>query len=160
MIDFATGLLVTYATSEWLSGSKRRTFSSLLVLATLHALCAVVSLLSSLEWPSPPTAVRVPLVALAFNTALYIDCVRYGELPPGDFLLAVAEACMRLMPLCPLLSVLIGASFLVVAQACEALELPTAWLNWPVYYGTLYGPFAFVYVSVKAAARTHALLPT
>ena len=98
-------------------------------------------------------------VALAFNTALYIDCVRYGQLPAGEFLLAVAEAFMRLMPLCPLLSVLIGASFLVVAQACEALDLPTAWLNWPIYYCTLYGPFAFVYVSVKAAARTHKLLP-
>ena len=98
-------------------------------------------------------------MALAFHTALYIDCVRHGQLPAGEFLLAVAEAFMRLMPLCPLLSVLIGASFLVVAQVCEALSLPTAWLNWPIYYCTLYGPFAFVYVSVKAAARTHKLLP-
>ena len=98
-------------------------------------------------------------MALAFHTALYIDCVRHGPLPAGEFLLAVAEAFMRLMPLCPLLSVLIGASFLVVAQVCETLSLPTAWLNWPIYYCTLYGPCAFVYVnvklSVKAAARTN-----
>ena len=70
------------------------------------------------------------------------------------------SVCMRLAPLCPLLSVLIGAGFLAFAQACEALALPTAWLNWPVYYGTLYGPFASVYVSVKAAARTHVPLPS
>ena len=65
-------------------------------------------------------------MALAFHTALYIDCVRHGPLPAGEFLLAVAEAFMRLMPLCPLLSVLIGAIFLVVAQVCETLSLPTA----------------------------------
>lgn len=102
-------------------------------------------------------------MALAFHTALYIDCVRHGPLPAGEFLLAVAEAFMRLMPLCPLLSVLIGAIFLVVAQVCETLSLPTAWLNWPIYYCTLYGPCAFVYVnvklSVKAAARTNKILP-
>lgn len=61
VLEIVTGLLVTYASSEWLSGSKRRTFSSLLVLTTLHAFSAVFSLLSSLEWPRLPTAVRVPL---------------------------------------------------------------------------------------------------
>ena len=155
-LEIATGLLVTYVSSEWLYGSKRRAFSGVAVLAALHALSAV---LSSLVWPSLPAAVRVPLVAVAFISTLYVDCVRYGQLPPGDFVQAVVEAIVRLLPLCPLLSVLIGAGFLVVAQACEALDLPTAWLNWPVYYGIMYGPFASVYVSVKAAARTHALLP-
>ena len=61
VLEIVTGLLVTYASSEWLSGSKRRTFSSLLVLATLHAFSAVFGLLSSFEWPRLPMAVRVPL---------------------------------------------------------------------------------------------------
>ena len=61
VLEIVTGLLVTYASSEWLSGSKRRTFSSLLVLATLHAFSAVFGLLSSFEWPHLPMAVRVPL---------------------------------------------------------------------------------------------------
>ena len=62
-------------------------------------------------------------MALAFNTALYIDCVRYGQLPAGEFLLAVAEAFMRLMPLCPLLSVLIGeAAFLRSSRRARFLR--------------------------------------
>ena len=36
---------------------------------------------------------------------------------------------------------------------------PTAWLNQPIYYAVLHGPFAYVYVRVKAVAKASALLP-
>ena len=43
------------------------------------------------------------------------------------------------------------AEFLIgaVVNAWEALGLPTEVLNWPIYYGTLYGPFSCVYFRVK-----------
>ena len=37
----------------------------------------------------------------------------------------------------------------------------SAWLNQPIYYSVLYGPFSYVYLRVKAVARaSHMLLPT
>ena len=36
-----------------------------------------------------------------------------------------------------------------VVRAWEILNLPEEWLNAPIYYGVMYGPFAWVYVAVK-----------
>ena len=44
---------------------------------------------------------------------------------------------------------LISAAFLMVLSLLESLGLPTAWLNSAVYYGTLYGPFGWVYANLK-----------
>ena len=45
----------------------------------------------------------------------------------------------------------------------EAVSLSTSWLNWPIYYGTIYGPSVAVYYEVKRKSigkRKSGLLPT
>ena len=67
----------------------------------------------------------------------------------GSFLPKVGWAFVKILPAYPLLAVLISFVFLFVINLWEALHLPNEWLNAPIYYGTLYGPFAWVYVYVK-----------
>lgn len=102
---------------------------------------------------------RVLFAATAYVVALYID-VRYQHrlshrrrsssvLRLGSFLPKVGWAFVKILPAYPLLAVLISFVFLFVINVWEALHLPNEWLNAPIYYGTLYGPFAWVYVYVK-----------
>ena len=102
---------------------------------------------------------RVLFAATAYVVALYID-VRYQHrlshrrrsssvLRLGSFLPKVGWAFVKILPAYPLLAVLISFVFLFVINLWEALHLPNEWLNAPIYYGTLCGPFAWVYVYVK-----------
>eukprot|EP00536_Pseudo-nitzschia_multiseries_P017612 jgi/Psemu1/293120/fgenesh1_pg.1674_\ len=66
------------------------------------------------------------------------------------FLPKVGWAFLRILPAYPFLAVLISFVFLFVVDLWEyVLHLPLEWLNRPIYYGTLYGPFAYTYVHVK-----------
>jgi hypothetical protein len=47
------------------------------------------------------------------------------------------------------LAVLISFIFMFVISIWDFLKLPEEWLQWPIYYGTLYGPFVYVYCTVK-----------
>ena len=92
---------------------------------------------------------RVCFVAAMYIVALYIDVTRRASLPPGKFLKKVGWQFLKVLPWYPFLAVLISFVFLFVINLWEALHLPMEWLNAPIYYGTLYGPFAWVYVQVK-----------
>jgi len=66
------------------------------------------------------------------------------------FLPKVGWTFMKILPAYPFLAVLISFLFLFVVDLWEYIfHLPLEWLNKPIYYGTLYGPFAAVYVYVK-----------
>lgn len=66
------------------------------------------------------------------------------------FLPKVGWAFLKILPAYPFLAVLISFVFLFVIDLWEkVLHLPLEWLNNPIYYGTLYGPFAYTYVHVK-----------
>lgn len=65
------------------------------------------------------------------------------------FLPKVGWAFLKVLPAYPFLAVLISFGFLFVINIWEFLQLPEEWLNMPIYYGTLYGPFAYTYVHVK-----------
>jgi hypothetical protein len=67
----------------------------------------------------------------------------------ASFLRQVAIAFLRILPVYPFLAVLISFVFLFVISAFEALHLPLEILNMPIYYGTLYGPFSYIYYNVK-----------
>jgi hypothetical protein len=57
---------------------------------------------------------------------------------------------LKILPAYPFLAVLISFLFLFVIDIWEYIfHLPLEWLNKPIYYGTLYGPFAYTYVYVK-----------
>ena len=70
-------------------------------------------------------------------------------LAPKQFLQGVGKEFLKILPLYPFLAVLISFGFMIVISFCEHLHLPLNWLNWPIYYGTLYGPFSLVYFQVK-----------
>ena len=66
------------------------------------------------------------------------------------FLPKVLWTFLKILPAYPFLAVLISFLFLFVVDIWEYIfHLPLEWLNKPIYYGTLYGPFAYTYVYVK-----------
>ena len=101
---------------------------------------------------------KVAIAALLFLTALYYDC-RYTVSKASnskkqldlrtDFIPRVARAFVLILPVYPFLAVLISFGFLFVINIFEFLRIPVELLNWPVYYGTLYGPFSYIYSVVK-----------
>lgn len=116
----------------------------------------------------PSNAIVIPtklfLAASSYVTALYFDIHRdrsnnsktKQEKPSPKmpfrsiFLPKVGWAFLKILPAYPFLAVLISFVFLFVVDFWEyVLHLPLEWLNNPIYYGTLYGPFAYTYVHVK-----------
>lgn len=66
------------------------------------------------------------------------------------YLPKVGWAFVKILPAYPFLAVLISFVFIFVVDLWEyVFHLPLEWLNNPIYYGTLYGPFAYTYVHVK-----------
>jgi hypothetical protein len=94
---------------------------------------------------------KVLFAAICYVLTLYADCKRVSpELALcSDFLPRVGWTFLRVLPAYPFLAVLISFGFLFVINIFEFLRLPLELLNWPIYYGTLYGPFSFVYFKVK-----------
>ena len=95
-------------------------------------------------------APKVVFAAVAYVVALYFDCKRSKkDLAAGDFLKRVGIQFCRVAPVYPFLAVMISFVFLFIISAFEALHLPLEILNMPIYYGTLYGPFSWIYYMVK-----------
>jgi hypothetical protein len=93
---------------------------------------------------------KILFVVVAYVGTLYVDCRRsLPTLAVPQFLRKVLVAFGRILPLYPLLAVAVSFIFLPIVSAFEALHLPLEYLNMPIYYGTLYGPFSYVYYLVK-----------
>ena len=94
---------------------------------------------------------RAILAAMAYVLALYVDVTYRHRVSISwkAFLPRVGWKFCSVLPLYPILAVLISFVFLFVINLWEALKLPLEWLNAPIYYCTLYGPFAYVYLEVK-----------
>jgi hypothetical protein len=94
---------------------------------------------------------KVLFAAVCYVLTLYADCKRVSPKLAlcSDFLPRVGWTFLRVLPAYPFLAVLISFGFLFVINIFEFLHLPLELLNWPIYYGTLYGPFTFVYWKVK-----------
>lgn len=106
---------------------------------------------------------RVVVAAVAYLTALFWDCRRtvarqrrtgnqhkhHVMTFAKDFLPRVLTAFLTVLPLYPLAAIIISFGFLILITIFEALHLPESLLNWPIYYGTLYGPFSYIYHVVK-----------
>ena len=103
---------------------------------------------------------KIMLVALLYMMVLYVDCRRFTTTASSSstatttwtirsFLSIVGIEFLKILPLYPFMAVVISCGFMLLVGFCETLHLPVKWLNWPIYYGTLYGPFTFVYLQVK-----------
>ena len=146
------------------------------VVLTINALDRITGMGSLLHsgatrfWHLP----KIILAAVVYVAALYYDCqwtlvrgdpsrsvtLRFGS----DFGPRVVRALVRILPLYPILAVLASFGFLFVITAFEWLHWSTDLLNWPIYYGTLYGPFSYIYWTVKSQVvddyRNTSILPT
>lgn len=71
------------------------------------------------------------------------------RMPLSIFLPKVLWAFCKVLPAYPFLAVTISVGWMFVINLWDFLQLPEAWLGPPIYYGTLYGPFAWTYVFVK-----------
>ena len=108
-------------------------------------------------------APKIILVAILYMIVLYLDCRRVSrnQLSLGTYLLKVGLAFCYVLPVYPFLAVLISCGFFFLLTIIDLLRINAALLNWPVYYGTLYGPFSFIYWKVKRSVLEDRLfLPT
>lgn len=173
--EVVNALLLTYAASEYLvseqcnsTSSSSRTFFGVLLRPSILQMILVVLVVNVLDRVTGAMNVvnglldgflhlpRVCFAAVAYLMALYIDVTRGRGLTAKNskitlrtFASKVGVAFCQVLPAYPFLAVLISCVFMFVISLWEALHLPLEWLNAPIYYGTLYGPFAWVYVLVK-----------
>lgn len=174
--EVVNALFLTYVASEYLVaedlpsrrvGGRRSIPRSTLVMALIAGLVNILDRVTGAQdiannlFQGFLHLPRVCFVAAMYVVALYIDVTRRASsLPPGKFLSKVGWQFLKVLPLYPFLAVLISFIFLFVINLWEALHLPMEWLNAPIYYGTLYGPFAWVYVQVKQSIlNEHSSLP-
>jgi hypothetical protein len=95
-------------------------------------------------------APKILFAAIVYILALRVDCLGVAPyLGWKAFLYKVGVAFLYVLPVYPALAVLISFGFLIVINIFEILHLNEDILNFPIYYGTLYGPFSFVYWKVK-----------
>ena len=66
-----------------------------------------------------------------------------------NFLPRIFRYFLRILPIYPIMAVVISFIFLFVISIFEILHISTDILNAPIYYGTLYGPFSYIYYHVK-----------
>jgi hypothetical protein len=107
---------------------------------------------------------RIVVAAAFYLAALFWDCRRtlaQRQQQQGrkqqqhvmtfakDFLPRVLTAFLSVLPIYPLAAIFISFGFMILITIFEALHLPENLLNWPIYYGTLYGPFSYIYHVVK-----------
>ena len=165
--EVVNALLITYAATEFQSNESNRKQHQeneiLRFVSNNRWILAGVALVNVLDrvtgaalWTRHTLeqlmhAPKIFLAAVLYTATLYADCVRHE--PNLSFLTRflpkVGMAFIRILPLYPFLAVLISFGFLLVISIFESLHLPLSWLNAPIYYGTLYGPFSLVYFRVK-----------
>jgi hypothetical protein len=115
-------------------------------------------------WHLPKAVLIVPG---AYLGALYVDCrwsvarvhtqqrkqqqqqQQHPKLSFAEFLPRVARLFLQILPIYPVGAVLISFGFMFVIALFDLLHWPVSVLNWPVYYGTLYGPFSYIYYVTK-----------
>ena len=106
---------------------------------------------------SPISVLRTDVVACAFVGACYWDlCHRqhpHTLLPRSHFLPLLARAVTWIFFLFPLLAIAIAVVFLAIAAVVDALAINHDFLQRPVYFGVLYGPWAGTYLLMKRWAR-------
>ena len=112
------------------------------------------------------SAARALVVAAAFAGTLWLSLTRThaGQaLTPLDFVRILMVSVLESLPILPIIAVGISFAFLVLVSLCQSIALPTSWLNWPIYFGVLYGPFATIFFVARRrfsrSTRTSSLLP-
>jgi hypothetical protein len=162
--EILTSLLVTYASSEYYYGSKWRAIYAAWAAIGMQAFQAMLRLAGYGlfdKWGAVVTfwPIKAVLVSFCFTGGLWLDCSRVRRPNTRHFFEEIGNACLHLLPVFPWVAIFISFGFFILISLLDSLSLPTKFLNGPIYYGTLYGPFSIVYIRVKKAAAEAPLLP-
>lgn len=133
---------------RWWSAGSAATFLACGVVCALVSGSAVAERLERASFP--PALRRVLLATVAYPLACYLDLLRTSSsLRFRDFLSLIPRALLVTVGLFPLLLIGIGAIFLALCSVLEHTGVDPHVINWPIYYGVLYGPFAGFYFDIK-----------
>lgn len=160
-VEIVTSILLTYGSSEYMYGSKHRCLYAIWGVIIIHLFEAILSLgfnvgIPQLTFPLP---VKVFFVSGSFCFTLWVDCSRGKNIPLKEFFIEVWKGCLFLFPVFPFVAIFISFVFMMISNVFIWFSIPTTILNWPIYYGTLYGPFAIVYHKVKKSYGSRTILP-
>uniref|UniRef100_A0A061R1K5 Uncharacterized protein n=1 Tax=Tetraselmis sp. GSL018 TaxID=582737 RepID=A0A061R1K5_9CHLO len=170
LVSFTTALVVTFlGLSRLLHKNNRLSFLLegpyifCLFFATwfgIWILSSLSGLASCLGTEASQLAVKFTATGLSYYALCYWDVKQYK---PGfshrDFVANFAVATTKALALLPIVTVLVASFFLVLVTFLEFFRMPTAWLNWPIFYCALYGPFLSIYFLVKRQVKNASLLP-
>ena len=71
------------------------------------------------------------------------------DVTPRTFARQVCVSALESLLILPLASVAVALVFLILVALLDAVHTSTVWLNNPIYYGVLYGPFSTIYYFTK-----------
>ena len=92
---------------------------------------------------------------IGFFIVCYLDTRQTTQLSLAAFMEIVAESMLFVMPVLPLAAVVISTFMFITVSILEnGLSVDPSFLNWPVYYSTLYGPFSLIYFRTKQTCRS------
>jgi hypothetical protein len=95
-------------------------------------------------------AFRVFLAMSGFLILCYCDVKRLApDTTLAEFGSSVAFALAYVGPMIPFIAIAISTAFMVALSLLEWVGIDPHILNSAIFYGTIYGPFAFVYWEVK-----------
>ncbi len=76
---------------------------------------------------------------------------------PVAFVPLLSKAAVIMVPIFPVVAIAIATVFLLLAGALDALRIDHDVLQWPIYFGVLYGPAACTYLIMKRYARANTM---
>jgi len=101
---------------------------------------------------------KIAITMVAYSTALLFDIKRYSPTTDARSLAhLLAQSLFFSLPLLPLCAIVISTAFLLIATLVQSLVgRQPDFLDVPIYYGTIYGPFVIIYVNAKKSALANA----
>ena len=105
---------------------------------------------SALGFRGLPSSLVLVAVFSAFLALCWWDVHRLKpDVSVKTFLRQTSVSALESLLILPLVSVGVALAFLVLIGILDAVHTSTVWLNSPIYYGVLYGPFSTIYFFTK-----------
>ena len=97
-----------------------------------------------------PSQVVLVFVFVSFVALAWWDIRRVKpDLTTKTFVRQICVSTLESLLILPLVSVGVAMAFLVLIGILDTVHTSTVWLNNPIYYGVLYGPFSTIYFFTK-----------
>mmetsp|Transcript_22169 Transcript_22169/g.31039 ORF Transcript_22169/g.31039 Transcript_22169/m.31039 type:complete len:263 (+) Transcript_22169:64-852(+) len=150
VVFIMTRLVGRLSVSAGFSGGERTLF----VVFGMGTFLVIFLILYTSEWhdifADKAIYFKATLVVITYGLACWFDIKRRRKgLGVEEFLLQFLNASIESAILMPFVAVVFATVFLFISSISSALRVSTEWLNIPIYWGVLYGPWAMVYILVK-----------